>query len=109
VVKCSSERSGRGQETPSTRADQSLLFSSYAAIKQQRAPRQSKALFLKGRTHIYLQSRGLEGFLVGALHQLVPKAVVAFLHSNRLTGVPAISKLTSLRMLYLQVRLSRVA
>ena len=86
-----------------THVDLDLVLDSLSAKQRARAG-QSLITFLTTQTHLHLQSRGLEGFLAGSLHDIVPRATVAFLQDNKLTHVPAISQLRNLHMLYLQVQ-----
>jgi hypothetical protein len=91
-----------------THADQQLLLESMAALKKNGPVSNSKkipspALVLRRQTHLHLQSRRLVGYLAGSLDELVPHVQVAFLQDNELTHVPAISNLSNLTMLYLQV------
>jgi hypothetical protein len=89
-------------------ADQQLLFESMTGLNKHgpvkcSKKKQSRSSVLRKQTHLHLQSRSLVGYLTGSLENLVPNVQVAFLQGNKLTHVPAISKLSNLTMLYLQV------
>lgn len=85
-------------------AAQQRLGRAFAAAKLR--PRQGESItaFLHRQTHVYLQHQGLIGSLHDSMAELVPKASVLYAYGNQLTDISALSRLTGLRMLYLQVQ-----
>ena len=71
-------------------------------IKAKRA--QSPAAYLHSLTHLHLDNAHLRGTLSAALCSHTPRASVAYLNSNQLKDVYALTALTSLTSLYLQVQ-----
>lgn len=83
---------------------QLMLAQTFAAAKLRPRPGEGRAAFLRRQTHVYMQHQGLAGVLHGNIPDLLPRLSVMYAYGNRLTDISALSRLSELKLLYLQVQ-----